>query len=206
MPNPIALRSKRYAPHLFMAPHAHEAPVLRIVVDGAFTERIGRCERHYAGGTATLSPAGVLHAQTFGSEGARAVIAVPQSAWLEYLADVRIDLAALPYASSPDLRILGQRLCAEAVHGDALSGLACEGLLLEAIVALARRNAAAPRAARAAPPAWLRRAQDFMHQHAHEPLTLARIAQAAGRHEIHLAREFRRHFGRTVAPTCASYA
>jgi AraC family transcriptional regulator len=49
-----------------------------------------------------------------------------------------------------------------------------------------------------AAPAWLRRARDFVQEHAFTPISLARIAQAAGRHEIHLAREFRRHFGVSV--------
>jgi AraC-like DNA-binding protein len=34
-----------------------------------------------------------------------------------------------------------------------------------------------------------------MHENAFVPLTMAQIAREAGRHEIHLAREFRRFFG-----------
>ena len=196
MPDPTALRLCRYAPHGVMAPHRHEVPVLRIVIDGNFTEHIGRCERHYSRGTATLCPAGVVHSQEFGAAGARAILAVPQAAWLEYLADCKIELAALPYAHSPAFQSLGGRLLAELASGDAFSALAREGLLLETVAALARNGSVAPVAP--APPAWLRRAREFIHDNAAQPLTLARIAQAAGRHEIHLAREFRRHFGRSV--------
>lgn len=199
MPDPTGPAIHRYAPSTAMAPHEHEAPTLRIVTDGEFTERAGGCERTYAGGTATLCLAGVAHSQIFGAQGARAIIAVPHSAWLDYLTDCRIDLAALACVRSPDLARLGRRLLAELRPGDAFSRLACEGLLLETIVALARGGALPPGAPAApAPPAWLRRAREFIHENVHEPLTLARIAQAAGRHEIHLAREFRRHFGRSV--------
>jgi AraC family transcriptional regulator len=44
----------------------------------------------------------------------------------------------------------------------------------------------------------LKAAREFIHDHAFSPISVAEIAQAAGRHEIHLAREFRRRFGVSI--------
>lgn len=195
MPTQTDLRLSRYAPRTRMAPHAHDTPSLNIIIDGDFTEQIGRSERAYARGTVTFCPAGMVHAQIFGAVGAQQIIVRPQEAWLDYLGDCRVNLAASPHASSLLLQRLGERLLQE-MRGDAFCALAREGILLE-IVAELGRNAAAARAA-AVPPAWLMRARDFIHEHALTPLTMARVAQAAGRHQIHLAREFRRHFGMSV--------
>jgi AraC family transcriptional regulator len=190
------LRLSRYAPHTIMAPHVHDAATLNIVIGGHFTEQIGRRERRYAPGTVTFCPAGVVHSQTFGAGGTRQIIIRPQDAWLDYLSDCQLDLAASPYVCSATFQSLGERLLEEIRNGDAFSALACEGLMLEIFAAFGRNAMAAPAAP--TPPAWLRRAQEFIREHAFTSISMARIAQAAGRHEIHLAREFRRHFGVSV--------
>jgi AraC family transcriptional regulator len=74
--------------------------------------------------------------------------------------------------------------------------MACEGLMLEIVAAFGRGSAASTSAIE--PPAWLKRARNFLHENVSATLSMARIAQAAGRHEIHLAREFKRFFGLSV--------
>jgi AraC family transcriptional regulator len=179
-----------------MAPHQHEAPTLNIVVDGHFTEQIGRGVRCYRRGTVAFCPAGVVHSQDFGPGGARQIIFRPQDAWLHYLGECMLDLGASPYTVSAAFLALGEGLLRELRTADPLSVLACEGLMLEIVAAFGRSGAAARVVP--APPEWLRRARDFIHDHASEPISMARLAQAAGRHEIHLAREFRRHFGLSI--------
>ena len=45
---------------------------------------------------------------------------------------------------------------------------------------------------------WLRKVREFLHENACRTVTLQEIAHAAGRHETHVAREFRRCFGTSV--------
>lgn len=187
------LHITRYAPHARMAPHEHDAPTLSLVIDGQFTEIIGREQRRYARGTVSFCPAGTVHSQTFGCSGARQIICQPPSAWLDYLNDCKLDLAISPYACSSTFRGLGERLVEQMRHGDRFSALAVEGLMLEVVAAFARNSTRMPQVSTL--PVWLKRAQAFMHEHMSTQISLAQIAQAAGRHEIHLAREFRRHFG-----------
>jgi AraC family transcriptional regulator len=184
-----------YGARTSMSSHAHEEASLSIVVRGGFLERIGRGERAYGRGHVAFFPAGVKHAQAFGAEDARQVTFQPRADWIDYLADCKVALDAAPHASSAVFRRLGDRLLQEAGADDAFSTVAREGLVLEVVAAFGRSCLSPPPAR---PPAWLVAARDFLHAKALEPVSLAEVAKAAGRHEIHLAREFRRHFGASV--------
>jgi len=189
-------RVRDYVAGSSMAPHAHDEPSLSLVVHGGFSERIGRDDRDYARGHIAFFPAAKTHAQSFGALGARQVTFRPQDAWIEYLADCKVALGDAPCANAPVFRRLGDRLLQEIAHDDAFSGVACEGLMLEVVAAFGRGGRAGTTGAH--PPAWLRAAHEFIGENALRPLGLAEIAEAAGRHEIHLAREFSRFYGMSV--------
>jgi AraC family transcriptional regulator len=191
-----SLHITSYEPLAAMAPHDHSYGSMNIVVGGDFLERIGKSERSYARGQIAFCPAGVTHSQKFGASGARQIIFRPQDSWLAYLADCNMNLADAPYTGAPSFHHLGDRLLEEITHKDDFSPLACEGILLEIIAALGRNGATANIATN--PPSWLRAARDFLHENAGAPFSMARVAQAAGRHEIHVAREFRRFYGTSV--------
>jgi AraC family transcriptional regulator len=190
------LRLSRYAANTVMPPHDHEYASLNIVVGGGITEKIGRGERRYVRGHASFCPAGITHSQDFGQEGARQIIFRPQDTWLDYLRECKLDLSDSPFVGSIVFQHLGDRLRDELQSDDAFSAMACEGLMLEIVAAFGRGSAASTSAIE--PPAWLKRARDFLHENVSATLSMARIAQAAGRHEIHLAREFKRFFGLSV--------
>jgi AraC family transcriptional regulator len=190
------LRISSYAPRGTMAPHQHDQALMSIVVHGDFREWIGKRERDYARGHAAFFPAGLTHSQEFGAAGARQIIFKPCESWLDYLTDSKARLGDAPHASSEVFRYLGDRLLEEMQHRDALSAVACEGLLLEIVAAFGRHWTATRTDAKA--PAWLRAARDFIHENAFNCPSLAQIARAAARHEIHVAREFRRFYGLSV--------
>jgi AraC family transcriptional regulator len=191
-----SLRINDYAALGAMAPHSHEDASFGVVVGGDFLERIGTAERHYRSGCVTFGPVGITHSQNFGAQGARQIIIRPEDDWLAYLSDSRMRLAEAPYAQAPLFHSLGQKLLGEMAREDDFAIVAREGIVLEIIAAFGRSTKLD--LCDAKPPAWLRAARDFLHANAAEPLTMKRIAGAAGRHEIHLAREFRRYFGISV--------
>jgi AraC family transcriptional regulator len=190
------LRLGNYPASVAMAPHAHDTASMNIVVQGGFLERIGKRERSYARGHVAFVPAGMTHSQLFGASGARQIIFRPQDCWLDYLADCGTNLADAPHLTAPAFRRFGDRLLEEMHNTDGFSPAAREGMLLEIVAAFGRAGAAAR--SRAVPPPWLRAARDFLHDNACNAPTLAETARAAGRHEIHLAREFRRYYGVSV--------
>ena len=190
------LRVRSYPPHTRMPPHMHEEASISLVVRGAFKENIGRGERDYARGHIAYLPPALVHSQLFGRSGARQIIFKPQPAWLDYLADCKLRLDESPHGRSPLFGALGERLLQEIATEDRFSAVAAEGIILEIIAAFARDSSAA--LAGSKPPAWLRAARDFLHETAPAPPSMQRLAQVACRHEIHLAREFRRFFGTSV--------
>jgi AraC family transcriptional regulator len=186
------LRIASYQARGAMAPHCHDEASMNIVVRGDFVERIGRAERNYTRGHVAYCPAGVTHSQMFGVGGAKQIIFSPEAGWRDYLADNHARLDESPHAHSPTLRVLGEKLLEEMTTDDGFSAFAREGLMLEIIAAFGRDSAAL--AVPSKPPAWLRAVRDFLHENAFAPVSMAQLARAAGRHEVHVAREFRRHF------------
>jgi AraC family transcriptional regulator len=190
------VRVRDYDAATAMAAHHHDEASLSIVVRGGFLERIKRGDRDYARGHAAFLQAGETHAQAFGAHGARQINIRPAADWIDYLADCKVALEEAPHVRSATFAHLGDRLLQEVRNDDLFSGVACEGMMLEFVAAFGRDCQADRVFAR--PPAWLCAARDFIHENALEPVSLADVARAAGRHEIHLAREFRRHFALSV--------
>jgi AraC family transcriptional regulator len=84
------------------------------------------------------------------------------------------------------------RQCTDA---DDLSLLSIEGLALELAAEFARSLS---RMTTGSSPRWLRQAREMIDSYYMTPLTLNHVSGVVGVHPVHLAREFRRHFGRTV--------
>lgn len=188
------IRVRDYPARIAMMPHAHDCASVSLVVNGNLLERIGRSERDYARGAIAFFPAGVVHSQLFGAFGARQIIVTPNKTLLDYLAECGLKIAEAPHARAANFSLFGDRLLEEMRADDGFSGLVREGIVLEMVATFGRTIGRT----RGAPPAWLRAARDFLHENASAPLAMREIARACGRHEIHVAREFRRYYGTSV--------
>lgn len=185
-----------YAPFQVMPAHSHAELLMSIVIRGEFRETMGKSERYYSRGHIALFPAGRTHAQNFGPSGTQQIIFRPQHDWLAYLNDCGTAIDSAPYTRGSEFSLLGGRLLQELENDDALSGVARQGILLEIVAAFGRQ---APYNGHAAPVLpWLRKTREFLHDNMCRPVTLRDVARAAGRHETHVAREFRRCFGTSV--------
>jgi AraC family transcriptional regulator len=187
---------RAYSARMIMQPHAHENPCLSLLLRGAFLECVGRSEREYRRGHLAYLPQGVVHSQTFGANAVQQIIFQPQPDWLDYLAESKLPLADAPHVNAPIFRELGDRLLREIKNADRSAAVAREGILLELIAAFARQADLTKSAGK--PPTWLAAVRDYVYQHACDPFSMSQLARVAGRHEIHVAREFRRFFGTSV--------
>jgi len=193
---PPGVRISQYAARTAMAPHSHDAPSLSMVVGGSFLERVGNRERDYARGQIAYLPAGLVHSQRFGASGARQLILAARPSWLEHLSCGGAPLAHSPHRNSPAFQALADRLLLEMSRDDGFSALACDGILLEIVAAFGRT--CPTQTQRDGPPRWLRAVRDFAHHNALAPPDMQAIARVAGRHEVHVAREFRRYYGASL--------
>jgi AraC family transcriptional regulator len=178
-----------------MAPHHHEEPSFIVVVGGTYLESIQGSEAAHASGHMLFYPAFTTHSQHFGAGGARKLVFTPRASSLDYLRERGISMDTARYVDAPEISQLAHRLLAEQRSDDTFTPLAMQGLLLELVAAFARSER--PREG-SAKPEWVRMVRDFVHENAEGNLSLEEIADKAGKHPVHVAKEFRRHFGVTI--------
>lgn len=189
-----APRLARYAPGGAMAPHSHPEPWFCVVLRGSYEERIQGATHLHRGGDMLFCPAEADHAQRFGPAGVTKLLFSPSNECLRYLEGHRLPLADAPSVRAPSVLAIGASLARELALDDPHSRLATEGLVLELIAAFARAQAPPDAAA----PPWLRRVREMLEDGESGLIALSALAAQAGRHPVHVAREFRRHYGRTV--------
>jgi AraC family transcriptional regulator len=129
-----------------------------------------------------------------GTGGAHVVVVQPDPAEPELFRPFAGVLEQPTHRYHAGLAARGSQLARELQAADDLGALAAEGIVLEMLVALTRLGGARRRG----PPAWLWRAQDFLHSRFMEPVRLADLAREVAVHPAHLARTFRQQFGTSV--------
>jgi len=174
--------------------HTHERASVVVMVDGSFELELSSATRH-CGPTAVFSePAGSAHTNRMGTGGAHVVVVQPDPAEAELFRSFAAVLEQPTHRYHGGLAARACQLARELQAADDLGALAAEGIVLEMLVALTRLGCVR----RGGPPAWLWRAQDFLHSQFMEPVRLADLAREVAVHPAHLARAFRQQFGTSV--------
>ncbi len=175
--------------------HHHDGPTLCFVLQGAFTETSGGERLTCTPETLKVMPAGERHCNAFDRGDARGLL-------VETDADRALEIRT--HAAVLDERVamhggvpaaIARRVYQELRRMDDAAPLAIEGLLLELLAVISRRQGEAlPRGT--AP--WIGQVRDLLHADISLRPTLAVLAHAAGVHPVTLARSFRRAFGCSV--------
>ena len=189
------LTETHYSGSSRLAKHDHEDAICCVAITGSCTEVYRNRTREIKAFTVDYLPAGQSHSLEFRSIGVQAFsIRVPQPC-LERMRDYSVDLAQSVHSRAGLASSLMMRLYREFHRSDSASSLAIEGLTLELLAEISREQ---PGAQEHRLPKWLGFTKDLLQAHFAEPLRLESIAEAVGVHPVHLAREFRKHFGCTV--------
>jgi AraC family transcriptional regulator len=183
-----------FPPRLRLPPHEHDRPVIAVTLEGGWNSVMLRRPHDCVPGTLLVEPAGERHSNQFGNRGGRVLVLQPDVMARGTIEAVARSLDRPLTLLFPAAAQLASRMRAEIEAPDALSLLALEALCLELLVLTARRLPVDRR-----PPRWLARVVEYLRAHAREPITLAQAGAVAGVHPAHLAREFRRHHGTSVA-------
>jgi AraC family transcriptional regulator len=183
-----------HPPESVLTRHSHERPTICAVQHGSFTEYYPGKAVACGEGVLKTTPAGEPHWNRFDAVPTRGMRIDVDPARFAGQPAVRRMLDERTFLGAGALSTLTREIAAEVRRGGGLAALAAEGLLLELVARMARL--AAPR--EAVVPAWLRRADEIVHDLYRTPLTVASLAAQAGVHGSTLARAYRRAYGCTI--------
>jgi AraC family transcriptional regulator len=191
----VALIENAYPPAFVIPRHAHASAFFGLVLEGGYREIYGGRCRECNPSSLLFHPPGEIHSEAHYDVVVRIFTIEPNEQLLIHVNDYSRTLdGPHEFHAGPLLR-LGARLYREFRRDDPESSLAMEGIVLE-LLADACRNAKSH--STMAPPRWLRRAREVLHDRFRETVQLGEIAQAVGVHPAHLARTFRRYYQCTI--------
>ncbi|HEX2191210.1 MAG TPA: AraC family transcriptional regulator [Longimicrobiaceae bacterium] len=179
-----------YAGGLHQRVHAHEHTSVSLILAGSVEERVG--PRTVDGRTLSVvvKPAGVEHACRYGRVGLRTLSLELDPGRLERLAAPREEVREWRWIRKP-----GTAAGVLEVYRMAAAGRFArhpEDVAIELLAALGERGP--PGGSR--PPPWVLEAEEELRETGRRP-PIRELAARAGVHPVHLARAFRRHFGRS---------
>jgi AraC family transcriptional regulator len=190
----FTLQQVRYAPGSDLSPHYHDRSFISLVVDGMYRESYGGEFTDSVPGTLRFLPAGITHSNHFSRE-TRCLLVEIQPEVLAHVRDASRPLDRPGEIQGVPAAWLANRLLQEFQGQDPASSLALEGMLLE-ILAEGSRSLNAKYTG--PQPRWLRSARDYLEARFLEDIRLGEVANMAGVHPVHLAREFRRHYNSSI--------
>ena len=193
--NGFSLAEITYPPGYKISKHAHESSLYYLVQKGSFTQTYGRKTREGRPSSLIYLRADEAHADKFHHAGALCFVIELEDDWLTRSRNKQyvLDNSATFQGGMPAW--FATRIYNEYRNMDQLSPLAIEGLVLELIAETSRLTL---RKAEAQPPRWLAQAQEFLHSHFSEPVSLSEVAKTVDMHSVHLARAFRQHYRCTI--------
>jgi AraC family transcriptional regulator len=188
--------SETVYPNRFDVPrHSHQHAFFYIVLEGAYTDRIGSQTLSCSPSSLVFHPEADEHSHHFESNGGRCFNIDVGPIWIERLQQHEVYIQRPVLFDKGAVGGLASRLYMEFLQSDPLSFLVMEGLALE-ILSEASRCIRSHSDSR--PPHWMRHVLDLLHSHFTSTLTLEEIAGTVGIHPVHLARTFRQHQRCTV--------
>jgi len=190
--NDFRFEEVSYAAGLHIPTHTHSQAFLDFCLSGACEEIWHR--ETFERGNATLNylPIGAPHSSRFYKDSTFFQVVVPP-AWIERTSEtVRLADTLTCFRKGLPIWITG-RIYREFIHRDNLSPLVLEGLLLELMAEVSRKEDS-----RTDSPRWLQEARDYLHVHCCQNISVDEISAAVNIHPSHLMREFRRRYHCTI--------
>ena len=190
----FTLRQVSYSAGASLPLHAHENAVLSFAITGGTMVSVGSVTEWCDHESLLCLPAGAAHANAYPEAATRFHVEVTARFWNEAAEERPIPLRGpVRHAVAGELR---RAVIAAFADIDNLVPLDLALSLTDAIGLLACGRPAA-RFVKA--DHWLMQLRDFLTAHCAEPLSMRQLTRITGRHPVHISREFRNHFGKTVS-------
>lgn len=182
-----------YQKSIALPEHSHELAFFTLILQGNYSE-------HYRGKHLTYLPMTVLwrqadlsHRDKIERNGSRFFFVEIKRDYLDKLREYGKVPEHL-FERGGSLGWLAWRLRSEVMNGQTCSPLVAEGITLEMLGDLARKNNFTEKH----PPKWLLRVVERLNEEFAENLSTEELASEAGVHPVHLASVFRRFYHETV--------
>lgn len=182
-----------YQPNQSVPWHTHEWPYFTFVLRGGYNEDCQGKTWEITEGDVVLHEAGEAHADRMHAADNYLLNLELTQCWLDRIAECGARLDSRFTTRGAYFLQLGYRLHREVWSNERISALCIEGLALELIAEIVQRKVPCSGNAR-----WFHRAVEYLRANFKESPTLQEVAEAAGVHPVHLAREFHRKQGLTV--------
>ncbi|HUF03006.1 MAG TPA: AraC family transcriptional regulator [Aridibacter sp.] len=173
--------------------HSHELAFFCLLIDGSYSESLGRRRFFYRPLSILWHPSGTEHRDEIGNKGGRFFGIEIREEGLRTL----MDFANVPHhfhERGTPLVWLACRLYHEFRNWQPGSELVAEGITLEMLGRSARKEPAPHKK----PPAWLKRVIERLDEEFSESPSASDLAAEAGVHPVHLAAVFRKFKRETV--------
>jgi AraC family transcriptional regulator len=190
----LSFHADAYRPGTRHPAHSHDALHLSLVLSGRVSETVGSVTEYAGALSVVAKDAGVVHANDFGTAGAKLARLILPLGTIGALVDK--PSRSPGWRWTHDARVANQflRLVHRAKEG-VRSFDADDPDLLDLLAVFTARPAPL---ARGRPPAWLEQTMQELRAAWHPELTVADVARRAGVHPVYLARSVRRWFGTGV--------
>lgn len=190
----FTLTETSYCAGTSLPAHSHENAVLSFAITGGTMISLGGATEWCDTDSLLYLPAGAPHANAYPQAATRLHIEVVPRFWNEAADGQPIPFGgALRHAIAHELH----RAVAAAFAGvDNLTAFDVSISLTDTIGLLASSRTAT-RSMR--PDHWLLQLREFLTAHCADPLAMPALTKVTGRHPVHISREFRRHFGKTIS-------
>ncbi len=190
----LRFTTTQYRPASALPPHEHASTNITFVRHGHYRETFEKRERWCEPDMLIVHPAGERHSNVHGSSGVRLLNVEFDPARARLLNDIAPVLQQPFEQRSNSYSSLADAIEAELNRRDDASSLALESLILEAFV-----TAFCDRVSNERNHKWLGRVVEALHDTTERRISMDDLANIAGVHPVHVAREFRRTFRCTVA-------
>lgn len=191
----LKLTEAHYSPNLKIPRHSHEYAFFCLLLRGSYVETNGSKARTCLPATITFQNESETHAVDYENKGGAILSIELEPQWFERLKQTSITLSNTYDFQSGLSSALGLKIYREFRSSDEASSLAIEGLALELLAEASRQSM---RVAASKPGPRIEQANEYLHAHFSDSIGLTVLAEIVGMHPVHLAREFRKRYGRTV--------
>ena len=177
----------RFKPNAFLAQHEHDKPHFCAILERGYTGRYGTKSQEGHSYETVHRPVGETHSVRFHDVETRVLIIDFTVDFLGRVAERGLDLSS--NFCSGKLTWLAKRVWAEHNLNDSCSQLAIEGLLLEMLAQVSRRQAPGKLL-----PAWLFQVKDQIQETCGQRFSVDDLAKIANVHPVYLVTAFKKAF------------